>query len=123
MLPPKIRALLHSEVAAILDKVTIENGLTVRKTARDLVEVDMVAQVETAGIVVTLEAHNNGRVPASRATNQAMLTTKTDRGKDRSQLRPSASKVSFSKTTRIRRAFQMLLQAVHLKESVHSPSS
>ena len=116
-----IRAQMCSARAATLDKVTTGNDLTVRKTARDLVEAEIVVQVDITGTEATREELD--RVAASHATKLAKLATKTDRGKDRSQLRPLASRVSFSKTRKIRRAFKTVTQTILVMELAHSPSS
>ena len=114
---------MYSAIAATLDKVTIGNDLTVRKTAKaGLVEVEIAVQVDTVETEATREELD--RVAASHATKLAKLATKTDRGKDRSQLRPLASRVSFSKTTKIRRAFKTAVPRTMLvMELAHSPSS
>ena len=98
-----------------------ENGPRVRKTARDPAEVDMAVQAGTIEIEVIQE--ERGTVPAIHATNLAKLTTKTDRSKHRSQQTPSASRISFSKTTRIQRVRKHLLPTQAAMESVRSPSS
>lgn len=146
----KIRVIMqtNSAIAAILDKATgqvmakdtdqaadrasqatTENGLRVRKTAKDPVEVDMAVQAGTIGIEVIREGRGTVRAsrPATHATNLAKLTTKTDRSKHRSQQTPSASRVSSSKTTRIHRVrkhlplTQVATESVGI--SVRSPSS
>ena len=115
------RAKMCSARAATLDKVIIGNDLMVRKTARDLEEVEIVVQVDITGTEATREELD--RVVASHATKLAKLATKTVRGKDRSQLRPLASRVSFSKTTKIRRAFKTVPPTMLVMELAHSPSS
>ena len=83
---------------------------------------EIAVQVDTVEIEATREELD--RVAASHATKLAKLATKTDRGKDRSQLRPLASRVSFSKTTKIRRAFKTAVPRTMLvMELAHSPSS
>jgi len=107
-----------------------ENGLRVHKTARDPAEVDMAVQAgitmvttTTGTIEIEVIQEERGTVPATHATNLAKLTTKTDRSKHRSQQTPSASRISFSKTTRIHRVRKHLLPTQAAMESVRSPSS
>ena len=111
---------MYSAMATTLDKVTIGNDLTVRKTARDLVEVEIAVQVDTTGTEAARE--ELGRVAASHASKLARLATKTDRGKDKSQLRPLASRVSFRKTKNCR-AFKTVPHTPAVMELAHSPSS
>lgn len=75
--------------------------------------------------IVGIEVIQEGlaKVEACHATKLARVTTKADKGKDKNQLCPSTSRVSFSKTTKMRRTFKMATQTPALKELVHSPSS
>ena len=75
-------------------------------------------------IIVGIEVIQEGlaKVEAYHATKLDKLTTKTDKGKDKNQLCPSTSRVSSSKTAKMRRAFKIVTQTPALKELVHSPS-
>ena len=128
----------NSVMAAILDKAITGNDPKVRQIDRDLVEVgieeteatvDRVAQVEAIKIEGIDRGHDTATRALVGATNPANPTTRTDRGKARALRAPITSRVSSSKTTRIRRVFKTCPAPPAVKERtlvwvvVHSPSS